>query len=765
MKNLLGWRTQRIEALLVSSLLLLGAFIYSYNAFSSFYDGDEGNYLYAAWRISVGEVPYRDFLTPQMPLFLYWGGLIVRLFGRSYVALRLATMLVTLLAAYLLYALNRELYGPPVALLSMALFLVEANVFYNARFFRSEAYMLLFSLAGLYTFVWGERRGQGWTIGLASVFFGLAILSKLFGFLPLAGCMLYLLYAWRREGRPFQEVLCEGLVLGIPAVLVVVVVAAIFGRVAPYFITAVIEHHVMQGANLSHWEAIVKALLLYQSYVVGQPVVVGLAVLGVMAVLRRSLVLQRGKAIQTLALWQVPTVLAFMLLTRPLMLRHLAYLAPAITTLVALALWRLLQGCWQMWKPDVGIGERSQTQRWAWGIVTLATSIAAVSPWAVASMRYVPLKDNDSFALADFVRELTAPDDYVIADRGKTSFLAGRRTTYWAAGISGAAAASGQIRGEMLIAEMEKRNVVMVILCDTCQYIANLEDSSALWRYVQAHYALIDKPSRGDHVVYVYTRRDMIPYKLDIAFHDELALTGMRLGQGEVAGGDSLSVLLRWQALKEMASDYEASLRLVDASGLPWAQTKGVPIEGIGRSTSNWEPKQVELQEHGLKVAPGTPPGSYYLTVQVYEPNTGQTLQPVGGGKSMLSTGEAVIASVRVLPAAMPPRPETLSMAVEIDANLAEGLELVGSRSLPRGMVAGRALNLALFWYAPARPPQDYRLEFRLERGEQVAQRWGEEIAAEYPTSAWREGEVVFGRYRLKVAEGLVEGHHVPRRW
>ena len=64
-----------------------------------------------------------------MPAFLYWGGLIVRLFGRSYVALRLATMLVVLLAGYLLYALNRELYGPPVALLSLALFLVEANVF------------------------------------------------------------------------------------------------------------------------------------------------------------------------------------------------------------------------------------------------------------------------------------------------------------------------------------------------------------------------------------------------------------------------------------------------------------------------------------------------------------------------------------------------------------------------------------------------------------------------------------------------------------
>jgi len=118
--------------LLVVALLLLGAALYLQQAFQSFSYDDEESFAYASWRVSVGEVPYEDFLSDQMPAFLYWGGLIVRLFGRSYVALRLATMLVVLLAAYLFYALNRELYGRPVALLSLALFLVEANVFHTA---------------------------------------------------------------------------------------------------------------------------------------------------------------------------------------------------------------------------------------------------------------------------------------------------------------------------------------------------------------------------------------------------------------------------------------------------------------------------------------------------------------------------------------------------------------------------------------------------------------------------------------------------------
>ena len=75
-------------------------------------------------------------------------------------------------------------------------------------------------------------------------------------------------------------------------------------------------------------------------------------------------------------------------------------------------------------------------------------------------------------------------------------------------------------------------------------------------------------------------------------------------------------------------------------------------------------------------------------------------------------------------------------------------------------MAAGRYLTPALFWYAAQRPAEDYRLEFRLMQGEEVVQRWGEEIAAEYPTRDWREGEVVFGRYRLRVDEGLAEGRY-----
>ena len=81
--------------------------------------------------------------------------------------------------------------------------------------------MLFFGVAGLYAFVLGEKRGKRGYSWLASVLFGLAMLNKLFGALPLAGCYLYLLYAWVRERRTLREVLGEGLALGVPALLLV----------------------------------------------------------------------------------------------------------------------------------------------------------------------------------------------------------------------------------------------------------------------------------------------------------------------------------------------------------------------------------------------------------------------------------------------------------------------------------------------------------------------------------------------------------------
>ena len=59
---------------------------------------DEGSYLYAAWRMSLGERPYRDFLTPQLPVFLLPGGWLMGITGASVHAARLLAVGLTMTA-------------------------------------------------------------------------------------------------------------------------------------------------------------------------------------------------------------------------------------------------------------------------------------------------------------------------------------------------------------------------------------------------------------------------------------------------------------------------------------------------------------------------------------------------------------------------------------------------------------------------------------------------------------------------------------------
>jgi len=149
-------RTQRrIILCLLVLILALGAVYCSHRLTKWLAYDDEGGYLYAAWRISLGEMPYRDFLTPQLPAFLYPGALLLKLSDCSVFVARLSMSLLTLGAGLLLFMTVRRLWGDRVALLALILVLVQRDFFWAARFFRPEAPMLFWAMLGIYLFTVG----------------------------------------------------------------------------------------------------------------------------------------------------------------------------------------------------------------------------------------------------------------------------------------------------------------------------------------------------------------------------------------------------------------------------------------------------------------------------------------------------------------------------------------------------------------------------------------------------------------------------------
>ncbi len=742
--------------LIAIAILVLGLVFYLYRIDRWFMDDDEGGFCYAAWRVSEGEVPYRDFLTEQVPLFLYWGGAVVRLFGPSVMALRYATVLTTLIAAYFMYLVANKVFGYRVALLSLPLFLMHQEIYLIARFFRPEAYMLLFSALSAYTFV-RVYPGRRWGLFLSGTLSGLAMLFKLFAVLPAAGCGLFILNRWYRSGerRLIGDLLA--LTAGFCATTGTVFVA--FQVNHPAFLTAVFKLHVMQGAELSRLQVLAKGFKFYWGYLIGNPVFLLLAMLGA-----ASAVTTQADISQFYA-WQIPTAAAFLMLSRSLQDRHLVYLLPALCALAAVSLERILAGeLLPLAVRQSGDQIKAGARRWLWLALGVSATVFTLWPFWRGDMEVAGWEDLETQQLTQYVQAHTDTDDIVLCDYLELNFHPLRRSTYLGAGLSGVATSSGRITGAALINEIEELDVKMVLINTSggAHHLVNLRDFDAFYGYVQGHFRLVSLFHRSYQTFEVYDRRDLMPLLPKAQFGGKLALTGADLGSATVEAGQSLSMTLRWRALRAMERDYTVSLRLVDESGHRCSQ-QDVPLlrtftsrwegsrEIIEKApTSRWASGDVVMDDYQMLVSHGTPPGKYRLAVVVYHLDSGEVLQALDEDGRAVGT-EYVLDPVKVVSPDKLPSLDEFAIHRSLMEDLGGELQLLGRGPIVEQARPGDSLHLVLFWRALRKMESDWQLHLRVRgpEGSILAEGQFDLANSHHPTSQWAEGEVVLGQYDL----------------
>ena len=749
---------RKYSNLIAIAILILGLAFYLHRIDRWFMHDDEGSYAYAAWRISEGEMPYRDFLTPQLPLFLYWGGCLVKIFGPSILALRYATSLAALLAGLFVYLAAKEVFGPKAALLSLPLFIVHKDVYFVARFFRPEAYMLLFAAMGMYAFVLSYRRDGRWGFLFSGALFGLATLCKLFGVLPFAGCLLFLLYeALRsRERRAIGDALwLTGAFAAIAGTAFIV-----FQLISPTFLKAVLGHHLMQGRELSRLQVFLKGLRFYWAYFRGNPLFLLLAIPAMAKGLRAK------AGLRALFPWQIPTVAAFLFLSRSLQDRHLVYLVPALSVLSASFLERLLDLKPIPVSSILGLGVQRKGSLGGLAKLALGLLLAGIALWPSwrKDLQVASWEEDDTWPLARYIQAHTREDDYVLSDYPGLNFYARRKTTYLGAGLSRGATSSGQITGQALIGEIEDKNVRMVLINSAggAHQLVNLRDYANFRRYVQGHFHLVRQFKRSYQTIEIYHRDDLMPLRPEANFGGKLALTGADLGAGTAQAGGALSVTLRWQALSKMERDYTASLRLLDERGHLWGQRdtplkrtftsgwKGDKEVVVRAPTSRWASGEVTMDEYSLPVLPGTPPGEYQVKVVLYHLGSGERLDILGESGAPMGT-EYTLGTVRVARPDEPPSPAELAIQHALMEDLEGEVQLWGYNLASEELRPGDALRLTLFWRALSQMERDWRLLLRIRgaQGEVLAEGEFALANADHPTSQWVEGEVVRGQYDL----------------
>jgi len=239
-----------------------------------------------------------------------------------------------------------------------------------------------------------------------------------------------------------------------------------------------------------------------------------------------------------------------------------------------------------------------------------------------------------------------------------------------------------------------------------------------------------------------------ISQPLEADFGGRIALLGYELGQTAVQPGDSLYLMLFWQALADVGEDYSLTVALVNESGKAIGESKFSPLVRA-YPTSRWIVGEVWRGQHHFTVPIEAQPGQAQLQIGLVN-ESGRPL-----GEKVLLTSLEVQATERVFSA-----PETQYPSGE---NFGDLVTLVGA-DLDRATVGpGETLHLTLYWQARTGMDKSYTVfTHLLDANSRVwAHQDGIPVSGSRPTTGWVPSEVIRDEVQLAVDPQTPAGDYV----
>ncbi len=244
---------------------------------------------------------------------------------------------------------------------------------------------------------------------------------------------------------------------------------------------------------------------------------------------------------------------------------------------------------------------------------------------------------------------------------------------------------------------------------------------------------------------------------LDLRFGSDIRLTGYRGWNLTPTAGQVTQLQFLWRADRTPSRRYKVFLQLLDTRDQVIAQRDSEPV-GDSRPTDSWEAGEVILDNHGLLIPPGTPPGVYRRIIGIYDRDTGARLRLPDGSDHL------ALPPVMVTRAAAPPPLAALDMQFTQRFDFG-GVTLLGHDRYKRGfghlpgspLKPGDLLHLTFYWQANVPPRADWWFELTLNdnSGKTVARLEGPLVSDTYPTTRWQRGEIVRGEHDLPLPPEL----------
>jgi len=476
-----------IPAVLIALVLFMGL----YNLGGDLMNDDEGTYLYASWRVSLGEVPYRDFFVVQMPLSLYVTAGLFKLFGPEVWWARAASFLLILGTGFLICAASIKFFGfsRNLSLALAGLFLLTKHIYFLGRIFMPDSFMIFLCAAALYFALKAEHRApvikQNCDLFLFGIFSGLAVLAKFNGALLFGGYLLYSIYLLVRKMERPRDILQNILVSSAGFLLTFGLIYGLLLIFVPGTYQATLGYHLAKEQAAA---GIAALPFLRLGQFVGNHNY-GLIPIALIGIFFGTVFKERKRS---LLLFTTVAFLSLAFSPGKFFLRYIVFALVPLTVFFGDGI-RL-------------IGSKKRLRLFAFPV---AIALVLLSLGPTFNLEKLRAYDNGTRTLASYVRDGTMPGDYVFGDDQGINFYAERPCPPRLADVSEATTSSGQVTSADIRNECDRYSVKLIFVEKgaSAHHLKNLIDYSHFQAYLDERYEFIKTVQREFLEVDIYRRK------------------------------------------------------------------------------------------------------------------------------------------------------------------------------------------------------------------------------------------------------------------
>ncbi|TVZ15830.1 ArnT family glycosyltransferase [Maribacter sp. MAR_2009_72] len=211
--------------------------------FRDYIDRDESTFILLGQSWANGFLPYTQLWDLKPPLTFAFFASIITLFGKSFIAIRLAGVFTVLITAFFTFKIARTILAKTSSIIVAVSCIVLLSLFGSLQGVMSEHICVAFFVPAIYLIL---KKKSAFAIFFAGLLMGITVMVKLNMAFPICFIGLFLLYEalLTKKKKGFLKVILFG--IGILTVILATIV--------PYYIT---------GQTLVWWKSVILAPLEY----------------------------------------------------------------------------------------------------------------------------------------------------------------------------------------------------------------------------------------------------------------------------------------------------------------------------------------------------------------------------------------------------------------------------------------------------------------------------------------------------------------------